>query len=271
MSIYNHNNHLHMINKPATFGAKKLDTENILINGISIIENAFNLINTKRLFQVGFGYSAKNADKAEYEVLIKNTVYPKYESMKENIIKNKLIKPVMLYGYFPTITNLENDKLYAITENDEKIHIPLDRMKDSSNKSIVDFYEPSADFLGFTLVSAGVEYNDFIKSLYENDEYKDYYFYHALGTQLTDHFVDILESYMCDELKIKNYEENKNIGCRYSFGYKALSDLYGNKIIYDFLNAKNENIILSESFMFEPELTTAAIVSFCEEAHYFSS
>ncbi len=266
--MYNHKGHLHITHKPKFYGSKILSNDT-KIDSKNLVELAFDYINTNRLFQVGFGYSKKNQDLNDYDKLIKNVVYPKYVDMKHNILENKLIEPILIYGYFETYTDTENDTLFFIDENKNRVKIPLRRMIEKSNKSIVDFFEAKGDFLGFSLVSLGFKYDSFVKGLYERDEYQDYYFYHALGTHLADHFADILEYYM----KVELFGEcNKKLGSRYSFGYKALPNLEGNKIIYDALKvSEKSDILISDSYMFEPELTTGAIISFCEDAHYFSS
>jgi len=232
------------------------------------IEKAFNIINKNRLFQVGFGYSAKNKTKESQASLIKNVVSPIYENMKKNIIERDILKPIMLYGFYKTVT--ESDTLYFFDELNNKIKIPLERMKNEPYKSIVDFYEKTGDTIAFTLVSVGEEYHSFIKTLYENDEYKNYYFYSSLGTHLAESLACIIHYELEGMLGVN--EENKYkkyLGCRYSFGYKALENMYGNKIIYDALKAGEHGINLSISYMFEPEFTTASFISFSKNAHYF--
>lgn len=261
-----HKDHLHIKNSPPFFGRKVFTITDLQK------EEAFNIINKVRLFRSGFGYSIKNQNKEEYDNLIKTKVEPKYEEMKKIILEENLLSPIMLYGFYKTVT--ENDTLYIIDENEKKIPLPLERMKEPPNKSIVDFFNKEADTIGLTLVSLSSIYDKYIKKLYEESEYKDYYFFYALGTYLIESLSDILETHMESLLKLENTNKEKtnktHIGARYSFGYKALSNLYGNKIIFDMLKPDNDQVILTESYMMEPEISTCAIVSFCEEAHYFA-
>ena len=231
------------------------------------IENAFSMINKNKLFQIGFGYSPKNKTKESHASLIKNIVAPMYENMKKNIIENDTLKPIILYGFYKTIT--ENDILYFFDESNHKIEIPLERMKSEPYKSIIDFYEKAGDTIAFTLVSVGHEYHKFTKKLYENAEYKNYYFYSSLGAYLAESLASILH-YDLEEMIGINTENKykKHNGCRYSFGYKYLENMYGNKIIYDTLKGEMHGINLSESYMFEPEFTTASIICFSENAYY---
>ena len=235
-----------------------------------IIENAFSMINKNKLFQVGFGYSSKNKTEESHASLIKNIVAPMYKNMKKNIIESETLKPIMLYGFYKTIT--ENDILYFFNERNIKIELPLERMKNKPYKSIIDFYEKTGDTIAFTLVSVGEEYHKFIKTLYKNDEYKNYYFYSSLGTYLAESLASILNYELEEMLGINTKNKyKKHNGCRYSFGYKSLENMYGNKIIYDTLKGSQHGINLSESYMFEPEFTTASFICFSKNAHYFTN
>ena len=245
MAEINHKNHEHYINKPPFYGRKVFE---------------FN----------------KQVEKEAYNEMIKTKVEPKYEEMKNNIIKNNLIEPVMIYGFYKTIT--ENDKLYIYDVDfdtnklkDERIEIPLERMENEPYNSIVDFFDKEEDTIGFTLVSLGMKFADFLKGLYDSDDYKDYYFYNAIGIHIIENYVDILQSHMDNLLNLKNNGKRKHVGCRYSFGYKALSNMYGNKIIFDKLKPEEFGVTLTESYMMSPELSTCAIVSFCEDSYYFAN
>ena len=268
MPEINHKNHEHHINKPLFYGRRVFEFNK------QIEQEAFEMINKIRLFRVGFGYSAKNQDIEKYNEMIKTKVEPKYEEMKKNIIENNLLEPVMIYGFYKTAT--VNDKLYIYDDNtselkNEKIELPLERMESEPYNSIVDFFDRDEDTIGFTLVSLGEKYHKFLKGLYDNDDYKEYYFYNAIGIHIIENYVDILQIHMDNLLNLKNNGKRKHVGCRYSFGYKALSNMYGNRIIFDKLKPEEFNVMLTESYMMEPELSTCAIVSFCEDAYYFAN
>ena len=98
MPEINHKNHEHHINKPPFYGRKVFEFNK------QIEKEAFDMINKIRLFRVGFGYSAKNQDMEKYNEMIKTKVDPKYEEMKKNIIENNLLEPVMIYGFYKTVT-----------------------------------------------------------------------------------------------------------------------------------------------------------------------
>lgn len=264
----NHKNHLHSINKPPFYGSRVFDFNK------EIEKKAFDMINKIRLFRAGFGYSTKNQNMEKYNEMIKNKVEPKYEEMKKNIIENNLMEVVMIYGFYKTFTKY--DKLYIFDCEDnrlkeEKIEIPLERMKNEPYNSIVDFFDENEDTIGFTVVSLGNKFANFLKELYDNADYKDYYFYNAIGINIIENYVDILQTNMDNLLKLKSSGNRSHVGLRYSFGYKALTNMFGNKIIFDRLKPERFGITLTESYMMEPELSTCAIISFCEEAYYFAN
>lgn len=264
MPEINHKNHKHCINKPPFYGRK------IFKFNKQTEKEAFDMINKVRLFRTGFGYSSKNQDTEKYNEMIKTKVEPKYEDMKNNIIENNLIEAVMIYGFYKTIT--ENDKLYIYEFNkNEKIEIPTKRMEREPYNSITDFFNKEEDTIGFSLVSLGIKFNSFLKGLYENDCYRDYYFYNAIGTHIIENYADILQTYMESIFNINNNVRKKHAGCRYSFGYKALPNMYGNRIIFDKLKPEEFNIDITESYMLCPELSTCAVISFCEDSYYFAN
>lgn len=264
----NHNNHLHSINKPPFYGSKVFDFNK------KTEKEAFDMINKIRLFRAGFGYSTKNQDMEKYNEMIKNKVEPKYEEMKNNIVENNLMEVVMIYGFYKTFT--ENDKLFIFDAEDNKltdkiIEIPLERMPKEPYNSIVDFFDEKEDTIGFTVVSLGNKFANFLKGLYDNSDYKDYYFYNAIGINIIENYVDILQTNMDNLLCLENSGKRHHVGCRYSFGYKALTNMFGNRIIFDRLKPERFGITLTESYMMDPELSTCAIVSFCEDAYYFAN
>lgn len=235
----------------------------------NIFESALNLINEERLFRVGFGYSKKSMTQGDYEKLKTEIIYPLYENMKKTIITKSLFKPIMLFGFYKT---LKNNGL-NIVDNEKKYLIKTTRSDKQPYISIEDFFKDE-DIIGVTLVSIGEHYQNYLKTLYENDEYKDYYFYYALGSELTENLAEILHRHLLKlinlEYKHSSKDYSKKVGCRYSFGYPALKDISGNKIIFDLLNASYYGITITDSFMMEPELTTSALVCFNESSYYFS-
>lgn len=232
----------------------------------NIFENALSLINEDRLFRVGFGYSKKNITDSDYKKLKTETIEPMYDNMKRQIKENNIFKPVMLFGFFKT---LKNENGFYILENENKYLIKTTRSEKPPYIALEDFFL-SEDIIGATLVSSGLDYQNYLRKLYDNDEYKDYYFYYALGAELTECLADIMHRHLLKLLNLESYNLSKKIGSRYSFGYPALKDISGNKIIFDLLNAKNYGIKITGSFMMEPELTTSALICFNENAYYFS-
>ena len=60
MSIIDHKNHKHYLNKPPFYGHKVFEFNK------HIEKEAFNMINKVKLFRVGFGYSSKNQNIEKY-------------------------------------------------------------------------------------------------------------------------------------------------------------------------------------------------------------
>lgn len=227
------------------------------------IVNAFERINKTRLLKIGFGYNDKQ-DRDNQAKLINEIAIKEYESMKDNILSNNLLEPLLIFSYYNTVK--ENNNLYIVDENNNKHKLPLDGVV--SNETIADFFD-TKDITSILFTSLGGKYHKYINTLYTNDEYKKYYFYHILGTYITDCFQDILQEKVYNMLNLES-NHKKIGGTRFSFGYAGLKDLYGNKVLYDILELNNHSINITDTFMFEPELSTAAIVSFCKHSHHLA-
>ena len=65
------------------------------------LDDVFAFVNETALFKGQWQYKQGRSSKEDYAELLKNTVYPKYEAIKEKAKREKLLEPKVVYGYFP--------------------------------------------------------------------------------------------------------------------------------------------------------------------------
>ncbi|MEO7672845.1 MAG: methionine synthase, partial [Pyrinomonadaceae bacterium] len=75
------------------FGAKVVE--------ITDLNKVFEFINETALFKGQWQYKQGKRSKEEYDVILQETVYPKFAEIKAQAIREKLLEAKLVYGYFP--------------------------------------------------------------------------------------------------------------------------------------------------------------------------
>jgi 5-methyltetrahydrofolate--homocysteine methyltransferase len=258
-------------------------------------ELAFEWINHKFLFAQSWGYSGKGMDKESKKLQADELLWPLFDKLKAEILKNDIFRPVILYGYYPCRS--DENSLLVFDENegwfedldanreplDEvmgrvKYHFEFPRQKKAPFRALSDYFQRDRhDVVAFTCVSAGDGFEEYEKKIYEAGDYKKYHLIHGLGVNLAEALAEIVHKQIRLELGIAKNEGNslRDIktkayhGKRYSFGYDACPDLALNKPLFDMLKPQDFGITLSETYQMYPEQTTSALVVHHPEAFYY--
>ena len=240
---------------------------------------AFEWLNHRVLFRQRWGYKKGKQTVDKFLKQENNLVVPLYEKNKDIFLKENILDPIVIYGYFPCKANDTILEIYD--EKHEKIIASFDfpRQGKSPHRSLTDYFKnDTMDIVAFTFVSTGHNITPYEKSIYDNEEFKRYYLVHGLGVELAEALAEIAHKQVRLDLNIINKEKPSlndvqlkgYQGCRYSPGYAACPDLSYNKTIFDLLEIKNHGIVVSETFQMHPEQTTCAIIVPNEKAVYFN-
>jgi len=237
-------------------------------SGKKIIEAApsdfLDLLNQQILFRGRWGYKRGKRSDAEYQQLLDETVLPEFNAIRDRIVSENLLKPKIVYGWFPCERKNEN---LVVDSDGKQYNFPLPRQKKEPNISLVDYFrksEQGSDIVGFFVVTLGDAPGEICKELYDADKYHEYLLFHGFCVETAEALAQYTHNRMRSELGIETR------GQRYSFGYSACPDLDLQEPLFSLLQAKDIGVELSSSMEMVPELSVSAIVLHHPQAHYFS-
>ena len=223
--------------------------------------------------------------KEEYEKILKEKIYPVLENLKELSKEKKLLIPQTIYGYYYCISE-GNDLI--ILDEDKKTEIQrftFPRQKDKDNLCLSDYFiskdemdKRGIDVAAFHIVTVGKQASEYSKSLFNENKYTDYLYFHGLSVETAEALAEWSHKKIRTELDIhhKDEKEMKKLlgqgyhGARYSFGYPACPHLEDQNKIFELIKPERIGISLSESFQLYPEQSTSAIIVHHPQAKYFN-
>lgn len=238
----------------------------------------------------------------EYEEFLQGKVYPILEQWKGRIVKENLLQPQVVYGYFPCQS--EGNSLYVYNpdnppspsslklqwergeeDNKEEVAATFEFPRQGSGRRlcIADFYAPKQlgiiDVFPMQAVTVGEVATEFAKSLFDSNQYTDYLYFHGLAVQMAEALAEWTHARIRRELGFGS-EEPDNIrdvlaqryrGSRYSFGYPACPNMQDQYKQLELLGSDRINLHMDESEQLYPEQSTTAIISYHPVARYFSA
>lgn len=280
------------IPKPPFWGCKIV--ENIPI------EKAFEYINEIALFRGSWNvYKDRNKADSEYDKLINDEIIPKFNELKLKSKREQLLTPKVIYGYYPCKSdgnkltiykpiNISNDDLYNEwkldvnkTELEKWVSFDFPRQRTEKHLCISDYFKSNEskeyDVVPFMIVTVGEKATEYAQTLYNNNQYQDYLYFHGLSVETAEGLAEYWHKIVRKELGIdkKDSDDIKKVfqqgyqGSRYSFGYQACPNLEDNKYLFELLKPERIGITLSEEWQMVPEQTTNAIIVHHPEARYF--
>jgi len=273
--------------------------------GVKIVVNIpldeiFKYVNEVALFRGQWQFRKRKLSDEEYDQLVKEKILPIYEELKQKVKEKNLLKPKVVYGYFPAQSdkndliiykpkNLNETELHNVWEIDfdktqleEFLRFTFPRQKDKRNLCISDFILPvesgKFDVVAFHVVTVGEEATEYSKYLYSNDHYSDYLFFHGLSVETAEALAEYWHKKIREELKI-DYADAKEIkklfqqgyrGSRYSFGYPACPNLEDQVKLFKLLRPERIGVTLTDGYQMVPEQSTSAIIIHHPQAKYFT-
>jgi len=232
----------------------------------------------------------KDQSRGEYDAFLQEKVYPILELWKERIIKEKLLSPTSVYGYFPVLAegntvyvydHKDIDQINAQTQPINSFVFP--RQKSLRRLCIADFFSPKEsgiiDVLPLQAVTVGNIATEFAQGLFKANQYTDYLYFHGLAVQMAEAIAEWTHTRIRHELGF-SAEDPNNIrdilaqryhGSRYSFGYPACPNMQDQYKLLDLLDAKQVDLVMDESEQLYPEQSTTALIVHHPIAKYFSA
>ena len=257
------------------------------------IEEVFWYLDLQALFVGQWQFrKPKSQPKQEYDQFLQEKVHPILAAWKEKIVKENLLNPTLIYGYFPCqssgnsllIYDPESIQAGEKPENLQPIAIfEFPRQKSGRRLCIADFFAPQEsgiiDVFPMQAVTVGEIATEYAKSLFDANEYTEYLYYHGMAVQTAEAMAEWTHTRIRRELgfaqfdpdNIRDILQQRYQGSRYSFGYPACPNIQDQYKQLDLLGCDRIGMSMDESEQLYPEQSTTAIITYHPTAKYFST
>jgi|WetSurMetagenome_2_1015567.scaffolds.fasta_scaffold00234_28 5-methyltetrahydrofolate--homocysteine methyltransferase len=220
-------------------------------------------INTRRLFAGYFG--GGNLNKEQFSSASEKEFAPAFESLKKEILSDKLLDASGLYGIFPVFT--DDDRLFVLDPSD--FHSPLAEFvlprTGRKNRSIADYFRPEGDVVGIQIVTIGKGIDDARRRLMDAENRLSLGFYlNGLANFLTELLADKVSAEIRRAMLIA-----PDRGRRYSFGYPGLPGVDKQERLFEILGVEERlGVTLTSGYQMVPEHSTMGVFVHHPEAEY---
>lgn len=252
------------------------------------LRDIFAYINPTALYSIQWQLKRGNRSKDEYERLLDETARPKFKEMSERCLKEDILRPKLVYGYFPCSSSGNDLIVYDPKDHDQEIErFSFPRQSSNKHLCISDFYRDEQecealgrrDVIGMMCVTMGERISEYTKELFENDQYQEYLYWHGIGVETAEALAEYWHKRVRTELGF-GHEDAHDIpelfkqsyrGSRYSFGYPACPNMSDHEILWRLLDPTRIGCNLTENHQIDPEQSTSAIIAHHPSARYFNA
>jgi 5-methyltetrahydrofolate--homocysteine methyltransferase len=246
------------------------------------LKDVFSFINETALLKVRWGFIRGQTPLERYNKTLKETVQPLFQKWKDYCLKEQLLVPQVVYGYFPCQSDGNDLIVYKEDQKTEWVRFKFPRQSSAPRRCISDFYFSKSsgkiDIFGTFLVTVGTKASDEAHKLFKENAYRDYLYLHGLSVETAEALAEYWHRRIREELHIENEDapqirewfQQKYRGSRYSFGYPACPNLADQKLIFELLDPSRIGVSLTEEYQLVPEQSTSAIVVHHPQAKYFN-
>jgi len=249
--------------KPPFFGPR--------VEGDIDVAKLWDCFDLRSLYRLSWG--AANTKGAAFDKLVKDEFEPRLQRYESIAIKEGLLEPRFVYGYFPAAGTGNDVIVYDPKDPSREIaRFAFTRQAGSEHLSLADYLrEPEngsgVDVVALQIVTVGSRAAERIAELHAAGEYSESYFLHGFSVQSAEALAEYAHRHIRSELGLAN-----DRGKRYSWGYGACPDLSQHEIAFRLLDATNAiGVKLTEAFQIVPEQSTAAIIMHHPKAAYFNA
>jgi len=263
-----------VIPRPPFFGSRVVDD-------ISL-DSVFSFVNETALFKGQWQFKQGRTPVDKYQELVRAKVRPIFEGLKERSIREKLLSPKAVYGYFPCQSQGNDLIVYHDDQKTERVRFTFPRQPRGKNLCLADFFASkesgNVDVVAFHLVTVGRRATEYSNELFTSDNYAEYLYFHGLSVETAEALAEFWHKRIREELGIAGSDapelsklfHQQYQGSRYSFGYPACPNLEDQQKLFELLEPARIEVSLTEEFQLEPEQSTSAIIVHHPDAKYFS-
>ena len=218
------------------------------------MKEVWTMIDKKSLFKLSWGLRGKAGAESEeeHEQLL--------TEWKIRIIRDKLIEPEVVYGYFKCHNN--GQTLLVENPSGDDVEFDFPRSTKPEHLCLTDYFG-NDDVVAFQSVTVGAKVSDILETWNDDDKYTDAYYLHGLAVELAEALAQWINQ------KIKSELNLEKSGLRYSWGFPSCPDVSQHHLLWKLLEPEKSGMTLTESGQIIPEQSTAAIVIHHPDAKYF--
>src|SRR5262249_21484371 len=202
---------------------------------------------------------------AEYARILKDEVMPELRRLKSEAKEKKILRPSVVYGYFPCNSDGDDLIIYEPEGLVEWERFTFPRQTKGRQFCIADFFSPKSsgtvDVVAFHVVTMGKYASEYAAELFSSNRYKEYLYVHGLSVESAEALAEYWHKRIRTELSI-DAEDDPDIrrlfsqhyrGSRYSFGYPACPRLEDQATLFRLLAPERIGVGLTEEFQLVPE------------------
>src|SRR4029077_3957116 len=161
-----------------------------------------------------WGFSRGQTGADEYQKLLKETVQPLFKKWKDYCLKEQLLVPQVVYGYYPCQSEGDDLIIYREDKKTEWVRFTFPRQSQSPKRSISDFYlsknSENFDVFGCFVVTVGTQASDAAHKLFKENAYSDYLYLHGLSVETAEALAEYWHRRIREELNIAS-EDAKEV------------------------------------------------------------
>ncbi len=247
------------------------------------LNTIYPFINKVALFRGQWQLKKGRKSQQDYDRQIEHEVLPMFNDLKKKMRDEKILRPAVVYGYYPVQSDGDDLIVFDPVDQDKEIErFTFPRQPSRKRLCISDFFRSvesgEKDVLGLTCVTMGGEVSNVAKELFESNSYADYLYVHGMGVETAEALAELWHKRCRAELGIGN-DDAPQIeklftqhyrGSRYSFGYPACPEMSDQDKLFRLLQPERIGCHLTENWQIDPEQSTSAIIVHHPEAKYFN-
>ncbi|HEY2972484.1 MAG TPA: methionine synthase [Pyrinomonadaceae bacterium] len=246
------------------------------------LDEVFSFVNETALFKGQWQFKQGRMPAADYETLVRKTVRPIYEELQQRSKREQLLRPRVVYGYFPCQSSGNDLIILNDDKKIERMRFTFPRQPSGKRLCLADFFAAKesgrVDVVSFHLVTMGSRASAYSQELFKSDNYTDYLYFHGLSVEGAEALAELWHKRIREELGIavqdaadvRKLFRQQYQGSRFSFGYPACPNLEDQAKLFELLDPARIGVELTEEFQLDPEQSTSAIIVHHPEAKYFS-
>ena len=262
------------IPRPPFFGTRVIDDVHL--------EDVFAYVNENALFKGQWQFKQGKMAPDDYKTLVREKVKPIYHELQERSMRDELLVPRIVYGYFKCQSEGNDLIVYEPDDLRELMRFTFPRQPAGKHLCLADFFasreSDRVDVVAFQLVTVGRRASEYAHELFKADNYTDYLYFHGLSVETAEALAELWHQCIRHELSIAQHDAGELTqlfhqqyqGSRFSFGYPACPNLEDQEKLFTLLDPGRIGVSLSEEFQLEPEQSTSAIIVHHPEAKYFA-